>query len=173
VREGRVGAFRTEDPESDGCHLVKWSSAPCKLEEARRLTEHEPPILVPKGELVADAMCFDEVPRAPRWCTQVFSHAAARLQQVILEDLILCDESEDSRLPNTCNKTQARNKGAQKTSEQDHGRLLDEVTRMEMLDFVEDEDDIMDCSGSEGEQSIDEGEQSMDDDDDDDDDGDQ
>jgi hypothetical protein len=44
-----------------------------------------------------------------------------------------------------------------------------------MLEFVEDEDDIMDYSGSEGEQSIDEGEQSMDDDDDDDedDDGDQ
>jgi hypothetical protein len=102
--------------------------------------------------------------------TQAFSCAAVRLQQVILEDLILCDESEDSRLPNTCNKTQARNKGAQKISEQDHGRLLDEITRMEMLEFVEDEDDIMDYSGSEGEQSIDEGEQSMDDDDDDDDD---
>ena len=95
--------------------------------------------------------------------------AAVRLQQVILSDLHLSEESEDTRLPNTCNKTEARSKGAQKISEQDHGRLLDEITRMEILDFVEDEDDILDYSGSEGEQSDDEGEQSMDDDDDDDD----
>jgi hypothetical protein len=53
-------------------------------------------------------------------------------------------------------------------SEQDHGRLLDEITRMEILEFVEDKDDIMDHSGSEGElQSMDDGEQqSMDDGDD-------
>ena len=68
--EGKVGAFWTEDPDFDGCHLVEWSSAPQELQEARELTEHNPPILVPKGELVADATCFNKVPRAPRWHTQ-------------------------------------------------------------------------------------------------------
>jgi hypothetical protein len=34
--------------------VTKWSSAPCELQEARELTECNPPILVPKGELVAD-----------------------------------------------------------------------------------------------------------------------
>jgi hypothetical protein len=93
--------------------------------------------------------------------------ATARLQQVILADLILHEESEGSRLPNTCNKTEARSEGAQKVSEQDHGRLLDEITRMEILEFVEAEDDIMDHSGSEGEQSMDDGEdEPMDDGDD-------
>jgi hypothetical protein len=169
VLEGKVGAFRTEDSLSDGCCLVQWSSAPCKLEEARRLTEHDPPILVPNRELVVDAMCFEKAPRAPGWCTRVPMSANVRLRQVILADLILHDESEDSRLPNACNKTEARNEGAQKMSKQDHGHPLNEITRMEMLEFVEDEDDIMDCSGSKGKQSIDEGEQSMDDDDDDDD----
>jgi hypothetical protein len=88
----------------------------------------------------------------------------ARLQQVILEDLILYDESEADRLPNACNKTEGRNKGAQRIFEQDHGRLLDEITRMEILEFVEAEDAIMDYSGSEGEQPMDDDEHSMDDD---------
>jgi hypothetical protein len=80
--------------------------------------------------------------------------------------LILCDESEASRLPNACNKMEARKKGAQRISEEDHGRLLDEITRTEILEFVEAEDDIMDYSGREGEQSMDDGdEQPIDDDD--------
>jgi hypothetical protein len=56
---------KLEKAASDGCCLVKWSSAPCKLKEARELIECKPTILVPKGELVADATCFDKVPRAP------------------------------------------------------------------------------------------------------------
>jgi hypothetical protein len=174
VREGENGAFRTEDPDADGYYLVKWTSTPYKLPEARELREYNPPILVPKGELVADAVYFSKVPRAPRWYTPTVEiSTTVRLQQVILAELLLCNESEESRLPNACNKTEARSKGAQKISEQDHGRLLDEITRMEILEFVEDKDDIMEYSGSEGEQSMDEGEQSMDDDDENDDDGDQ
>jgi hypothetical protein len=167
VLAGKNGAFRTEDPDSDGYYLVKWSSAPYELQEARELTEYDPPILVSKGELVADAAYFEKVPRAPRWYTPVAMSTTVRLQQVILADLILHEESEGSRLPNTCNKTEARSEGAQKVSEQDHGRLLDEITRMEILEFVEAEDDIMDYSGSEGEQSMDDGEdEPMDDGDD-------
>jgi hypothetical protein len=74
--------------------------------------------------------------------------------------LTLFDEMEGSRLPNTCNKTEARRKGAQKVSNHDHGRLLDEISRMEILEFVEEEDDIMDCSGGEGEESMDDDESS-------------
>jgi hypothetical protein len=49
-----------------------------------------------------------------------------------------------------------------KVSAHDHGRLLEEISRMEIIDFVEDEDGIMDCSGSEvdGEQSLDDNSES-------------
>ena len=72
-----------------------------------------------------------------------------------LADLTLHDELGGSRLPNTCNKAEARRKGAQRLSEHDHSRLLDEISRMEILEFDEDEDDIMDFLDSEGEQSMD------------------
>jgi hypothetical protein len=48
------------------------------------------------------------VPRAPCWYTPVPVSTTVGLQQVILEDLILCDESEASRLLNACNKMEAR-----------------------------------------------------------------
>jgi hypothetical protein len=63
--------------------------------------------------------------------------------------LVLVDNEQ---LPNTCNKLEAKRKGAQKVSKYDHFHLLDEISRMDILEFVEDEDHIMDCSGSEGEQ---------------------
>jgi hypothetical protein len=118
VLAAKNGAVRTEDPDSDGCHLVKWSSAPCELQEARELTKCDPPILVSKGELAADAAYLEKAPWVPRWHTPVASvSATVRLQQVILADVILCEESGGSRLPNTCNKMEARSEGAQKVSE--------------------------------------------------------
>jgi hypothetical protein len=53
--------------------------------------------------------------------------------------------------------------GAQKVSEHDHSCLLDKISRIEILEFEEDEDDIMDDSG--GKESMDvKGEESMDND---------
>jgi hypothetical protein len=112
------------------------------------------PIIVPKGGLVADAAYFNQVPRAPRWYTPAHIPTTVCLQQVTLADLMLHDELENNWLPNTCNETKTRRKGAQKVSEHDHGHLIDEISRMKILEFDENEDSIMDCSGSEGEQSM-------------------
>jgi hypothetical protein len=81
---------------------------------------------------------------------------------VIVASLALHHKSEGSRLPNSCNKTEARRKGALKVSKHDHGRLLDEISIMEILNFVEEEDDIRDCSRSDGEQSLDDDTESSD-----------
>jgi hypothetical protein len=96
------------------------------------------------------------------WYTPADILTTVHLQQVIWANLVLYEESEGSRLPNSCNKTEARQKEAQKVSkhDHDHGRLLDEISRMDILDFVEDEDNIMDHLGSKGEQSTDEDEPS-------------
>jgi hypothetical protein len=67
-------------------------------------------------------------------------------------DLMLHDELVGSQLTNTCNRIEARSKGAQRVSEHDHSRLLDEISRIEILEFDEDEDNIMDCLGSKGDQ---------------------
>ena len=47
-------------------------------------------------------------------------------------------------LPKTCNQSQARMLEAQKVML--HKSLLDEITRRDVIKFVEEEDDVMDCS---------------------------
>jgi hypothetical protein len=101
-----------------------------------------------------------QVPRAQRSYTPTNVFTTVRLQQVTPADLMLHDELVVCRLPNTCNKIEVRSKGAQRVSEHDHSRLLDEISRMEILQFDEDEDNIMDCSGSKGDQSMDDDESS-------------
>jgi hypothetical protein len=145
VEEDMIGAFQTEDPDSDGYYLVKWASKPYCLREARELTKYSPPILVAKGELVPEAVYFNQLLRAPRWYTPAEIATTVCLQQVILANLVLVDNEQ---LPKNCNKREAKRKGTQKVSEYDHCRLLDEISRMDILEFVEDEDDILDCSGS-------------------------
>jgi hypothetical protein len=61
VQVDNVGAFCTEDPDPDGYYLVKWSSQPYRLEESRELTEYHPPLFVPQGELVVDAVYLNLV----------------------------------------------------------------------------------------------------------------
>jgi hypothetical protein len=62
VEVDNVGAFCTEDPDADGYYLVKWSSQPYWLEESLELMEYHPPLFVPHGELVADAVYLNLVP---------------------------------------------------------------------------------------------------------------
>jgi hypothetical protein len=75
-----------------------------RLEETRQLKEDDPPILVPKGELVADAVYFNLVPHAPRGFAPAKNATTVRLQQVILANLLLCSKVEGAGvLPNLCN----------------------------------------------------------------------
>jgi hypothetical protein len=147
IKEGQCGAFSTEDPDADGYYLVKWLGAPYPLEESCLLTEYEPPIFVPEGELVCDAAYFNKVPRAPQWYTLSSNTTKVRLCQVLVADVNLVEESTANAitLPNTCNRREARTQGARKLLS--HDSLLDEIARRAVIEFVEDENgDVMDCS---------------------------
>jgi hypothetical protein len=78
---------------------------------------------------------FSQVPRATRHASPHNIASTACLQKVTVADSMLHDELESSWLSNTCNKMEARCKGAQKVSKQDHGCRLDEVSRMEILEY--------------------------------------
>jgi hypothetical protein len=111
VEEDKIGAFQTDDPDSDGYYLVKWTTKPYRLKEACKLTEYSPSIIVAKGKLVADVVYFNQVPRAPHWYTPAEIATTARLQQVILANLVLMDNEQ---LPNTYNKLEAKRKGPER-----------------------------------------------------------
>ena len=42
---GNVGAFLTEDEDTDGYYIVTWTSSPYTLQEDERCTAYEPPMI--------------------------------------------------------------------------------------------------------------------------------
>jgi hypothetical protein len=69
LKEGNIGAFVTEDPESDGYFVVRFKSAPYALTRQTKLTEFNQTIVVKEGALVVDAKYLNMVPWSQRWYT--------------------------------------------------------------------------------------------------------
>ena len=118
VKEGNIGAFATEDPESDGYYIVRFKRILYALTRQTKLTEFIPTIVVEEGALVVDAEYLNMVPRNQRWYTPSSLQTKVRLQQVVHPNLTLVAESGNNRLPNGCDKRSARNLGAMRVSEQ-------------------------------------------------------
>jgi hypothetical protein len=118
VKEGNIGAFATEDPESDGYYVVRFKSVPYALPCQTKLTKFNPNIVVEEGALVVDAKYLNMVPRSQRWYTPSSLQTKVRLQQVVHPNLTLVAEPGNNRLPNGCDKRSARNLGARRVSEQ-------------------------------------------------------
>jgi hypothetical protein len=138
VKEGNVGAFATEDPESDGYYIVRFKSVPYALTRQTKLTEFNPAIVVEEGALVVDAEYLNMVHRSQRWYTPSSLQTKVRLQQVVHPNLTLVSESVNNSLPNGCDKRSARNLGARRVSEQQQEEFLDQLTRRAIIEHDED-----------------------------------
>jgi hypothetical protein len=146
IKEGENRAFQTEDPNANGYYLVQWLGQPYQLEESCVLPEYAPPIFVPKGETVCDARYWMKVRRAPKWYTLSVDKTKVRLCQRLSSNVRLVEESEAEgfMLPKTCNRSQARRLQGRKVMS--HESLLDEITRRDVIEFIEEEDDVLEHS---------------------------
>jgi hypothetical protein len=139
------------------CHLVEWTSEPCECTKPILLTQHEPPIVVKKGELVCKARYLEELVGAPRWYEPDESHTTVRLQQVVATALQLQEASEENSLPsNFRNKTKAIANGAKRLLEEEHFKIISELTLREIVEHEEDSDNNDIEDRSDGEESLDE-----------------
>jgi hypothetical protein len=139
VKEGNVGAFATEDPESDGYYIVRFKSVPYALTRQKKLTKFNPAIVVEEGVLVVDAEYLNMVPRSQRWYTSSSLQTKVRSQQVVHPNLTLLSESVNNSLPNGCDKRSARNLGARRVSEQQQVEILDQLTRRAIIEHYEED----------------------------------
>jgi hypothetical protein len=133
VDVGSHGALSTDDPDANGCHVIEWTSNPHTLQEDAELKECDPPEMVEKGTLVCEANHWNEVPGAKDWCTLSLVKTIARLQFVIDPKLFLEEESNDCKLPNNCDKRQARWLGATRIPKEVHASLTDEIVCRDAL----------------------------------------
>ena len=91
-------------------------------------------LAVEKGALACKGDHWNKVPRAKDWHTPSLVKTIVRLQFVIEPNLFLEDGSDDCKLPNNCDKRQARQLGAMHISKDAHAALIDEIIRRDTLD---------------------------------------
>jgi hypothetical protein len=90
---------------------------------------------VEKGSFVCEATYWNKVPRAKHWYTPSLLKTVARLQFVIDPNLCLEAESNVNKLPNQCDKRQARKMGARRVRKEVHASNLDEIIRRDTLGY--------------------------------------
>ena len=142
IEEGQYGAVITEDKDTHGYYLVAWVSGAYALQE--ETDEYQ------EGELVADATYFNPVGAARNWYTPSTVTTLVRVQHVVAADVDLLKETESTvKLPSTCNREQAREKGAMRITDTSHETILDEINRRDSLDYIEHGADDTDCEEGE------------------------
>jgi len=139
---GNVGAFSTNDPEADGYYLVTWTSPPYTLQEKVTLREYDPPAVIAKGELVADAIYWSKVNRAPNWYMLETDSAKygtmVVLRHVLVPDVGIHPQSDFYKLPfNLSRSTKLRYKDACKIEDVEHDTIMDEAKRRTRIEFYE------------------------------------
>jgi hypothetical protein len=142
VEMGNHGAFSTDDPSADGYYIVQWTGDPYTLQDDLPLESSTD--CIPAGEIVCDARYYCKIPRAFRWYIPEKTRAGedlvttVRMKQVVAPNLTLEGASNQNQLPNGCNKRQITPLGPKRISEHQHCSVLDEIARLEEMDYEED-----------------------------------
>ena len=128
IRIGCYGAIITTDPDADGYYLVKWTGTPYTSEDT--------------AELVCDGVYLTKVGGAPKWYTiNDPTEIQHMVKHVVLGKVEMEVISDTNKLPNTCNKTEATEKGAIKISKDSDDFIFDETFRRDRLEDPDYNDD--------------------------------
>lgn len=139
VEAGGYGAVSTDDPEADGYYVLQWDSEPREVEEDVVIDEKE----FHKGDKVVDGTYLNRVPLAKRWYTRATEsdkeslETTVLLSHVVFPDMSLTGESDTQTLSSNCNRRAAQRLGAVRVSETEHELILDEISRRDVLEFID------------------------------------
>ena len=92
---GEVGAVGTTDAAAMGYYMVKWLSKPYTLQEETVGMAS----LIGTGKMVAKAVYFNRVQRAPYWYTLSGEHTIVEVRHVLRSGLHLQPISVANKLP--------------------------------------------------------------------------
>jgi hypothetical protein len=158
VRKGDVGAIGTTDEEAMGYYVVKWLSEPYTLQNP---TEGMSGV-IGAGVMVADALYFNRVKRAPYWYTVSGTTTVVEVRYALKTGLKLeTIDDDNNKLPQTCNQKEATRQNAVRVTLLDHEEIMEEAGRRDRLEYDaeeetkdedEDEDDGESESGDESDE---------------------
>ena len=145
MRIGEVGAVGTTDVAAMGYYLVKWLSEPYTLQEDMEGMAG----LIGTGKMVADAVYFNRVQRAPYWYTLSGENMIFEVWHVLQTGLQMQEISGDNQLPRACNRTEATRQRALKVRSMDHDAIMEEASRRDPLEYDDNKDDNEDDESEE------------------------
>jgi hypothetical protein len=126
VRKGDVGAIGTTDEEAMGYYVVKWLSKPYTLQNP---TEGMSGV-IGAGVMVADALYFNRVKRAPYWYTVSGTTTVVEVRYALKTGLKLeTIDDDNNKLPQTCNQKEATRQNAVRVTLLDHEEIMEEAGR--------------------------------------------
>ena len=129
--------MRTNDEATQGYYLVKWITDPYIVQEDTIMLGVEPQQSAFAGEIICDAVFWNQVPNAIDWYPPMCKREGLimiRLKQVLITGVTMKMISDNNMLPNKCNKKQATNQGAMKIDDDDVCEIIEEVYRRDKFD---------------------------------------
>ncbi len=130
-----------------GYYLVKWLSEPYTLQVDTEGMAR----LIGTGKMVADALYFNRVPRAPYWYTLSGENTIVEVRYVLQTDVQMQEISGVNKLPRACNRMEATQQRALKVTSLDHDAIMEEASRRDRLEYDDDEDGEDNASDEESE----------------------
>jgi hypothetical protein len=129
MREREVGMVGTTDEAGMGYYMVKWISKPyCLQVDTDGMAG-----VIDAGVMVAHAIYYNRVERAPYWYTQSGETTVIEVRYVLLTGLKMEDISNTNPLPQACNRLEATRQKAQRVSLLDHEKIMEEAGRCDQL----------------------------------------
>ena len=129
--EGEVGAVGTTDEAVMGYYLIKWLSEPYTLQTDTADTSG----MIPARTIVANALYFNRVQRAPHWYTPSSMTTIIEVKYVMRTGLQLQPISTTNVLPIACARAEATRKKAMKVSPLDHKVIMEEASKRNRLEY--------------------------------------
>ena len=105
--------------------------------------------LIGTGKMVADAVYFNRVQRAPYWYTLSGENTIVEVRHVLQTGLQMQEISGDNQLPRACNRTEATRQRALKVRSMDHDAIMEGASRRDRLEYNNNNDDNKDDESEE------------------------
>jgi hypothetical protein len=137
IQEGKIGAVTTTDEAAMGYYVMKWLTESYSLQEDMEGMSG----VISTGVMVANALFYNRVTRAPFWYTQSGETMVVEVRYVLLTGLEMEEVSATNTLPQACNKVEAKWRKATRVSLFDHEAIMEEAERRNWLEYDNDDEE--------------------------------
>jgi len=107
IMKSDYGAMKTDNPATNRCYIVEWSSNVYTVQDDIVIKGFNPPDYAYTGEIVCETRFWNPASKAKCWYTPIpegEGDTTLRMKQVLMVNIKLVDISDNNKLPKGYNK---------------------------------------------------------------------